>query len=102
MSKIYYRAIPYIKKDVLLALECGVDGLIVEDTHFEQAIKLARVEVFKDNNFSLMSMQSKQDEEIIATGTLTGKKFIIAHGWEINWRALPILCWKYKTLPRQN
>ncbi len=83
MPKIYYRSIPYVKEDIVLALESGIDGLIVEEKHVEKTSQLARIDVISDKNYPLVQMNNKADEEEICARLLNGEKIIVAEGWEI-------------------
>ncbi len=83
MPKIYYRSVPYVKEDITLALESGIDGLIVEEQYIEKTKQLAIIEVIADKNFPLVKMQKKKDEEEICKRLLDNENLIIADGWEI-------------------
>ncbi len=50
MRSVFYKAIPYHKEEVALALESGVDGLIVPDFMVESAQGLARCTVFAETD----------------------------------------------------
>lgn len=63
MRRIYFKAIPYIKEEVTLALEAGVDGLIVPDAMAESAGSLARVEIFPQSRVRFIALEAKEDEE---------------------------------------
>ncbi len=83
MPKIYYRSVPYVKEDITLALESGIDGLIVEKQYIEKTKQLAIIDVIAEDKFPLVSMQKKKDEEEICQRLLNGENLIIANGWEI-------------------
>ncbi len=83
MSKIYYRCVPFIKESITFALESGVDAIIVEKNHIEQTKSLAKIEVYAADDFELMVMNNKEDEEEICTKLLQNKNVIIKKGWEI-------------------
>lgn len=63
MRRVYYRSIPYVIEDITLALESGVDGLIVPDNKVAAAKGLARGAVFGESDVSLVTLNSKADEE---------------------------------------
>ena len=63
MRRVFYRSIPYCHEDVTLALESGVDGLIVPDDNAEGARGLARITVFGESAVSAISLRTKADEE---------------------------------------
>ncbi len=83
MPKIYYRSIPYVKEDILFALESGIDGLIVEEKYLEKTAQLARIDVISDKNFPLVKMQNKKDEESILSCLQKSENLVIANPWEI-------------------
>ncbi len=83
MSKIYYKSIPYVKEDVIYAIESGVNALIVEEAHIEEIKSLARVEVYALSDFTHFQLTNKEDEKAISNSLLNNEKLIIQHGWEI-------------------
>ncbi len=83
MPKIYYRSVPFIKEDVTLALESGVDAIIVDEQHVEITTSLARIDVFSANDYPLIEMKNKEDEEAICDKLLNGESVILAEGYEI-------------------
>ncbi len=83
MSKIYYRSIPYVKEDITLAIESGIDGIIVEEEYITKIKQLARIEVFSDKDFPLVHLVNKEKEKEISTRLLAGENLVIAKGWEI-------------------
>ncbi len=81
--KIYYKSVPFRKNDVTLALESGVDGLIVPAENTESVSRLARTEVFREEDMPSFSMSSKADEEKIRDLLLAGRTAVLARGWEV-------------------
>ena len=81
--KIYYKSVPFRKSDVTLALESGVDGIIVPAENEESVSRLARTEVFSEDAMPSLSMSSKADEEKIRGLLLAGKAAVLARGWEV-------------------
>lgn len=63
MRRIYYRSIPYVIEDITLALESGVDGLIVPDNKTAAARSLARCAVFGETDVDRVTLTAKADEE---------------------------------------
>ncbi len=83
MSKIYYKSVPFSKEDITLALESGVDGLIVPRETVDSTASLARVEVYSDIEMPSVAMNEKKDEEEICVRLIAGERVVLAKGWEI-------------------
>lgn len=91
MRRIYFKAIPYKKDEITLALESGVDGLIVPDAMVESAASLARVDVFPLSRVRFITLESKEDEEEAARlAAMQADKregapslVVLGAGWEI-------------------
>lgn len=63
MRTVLYKAVPWNKEDVLLALESGVDGLICPDGEKAAASALARCTVLGESEVAFITLTSKSDEE---------------------------------------
>ena len=63
MRTVLYKAAPWNKEDVLLALESGVDGLICPDKEAAAAATLARCAVLPESEVAFVKLASKSDEE---------------------------------------
>lgn len=83
MSRIYFHCMPFDKKLVTLALESGVDGIIVPREHTGLVSGLARCQVWADEDTPLVSLQSKSDEESVAARIKNGENVVLASGWEV-------------------
>ena len=92
MRRLFYKALPFVKEEVTLALESGVDGLIVPDAEAAAARKLARCAVLPESAAIFVTLAAKQDEERAAdlvreasTGSGGGSPGIVAltRGWEV-------------------
>ena len=96
MRRVYYRSTPYVIEDITLALESGVDGLIVPDHKVSAAKSLARCEVFGEADVDRVTLAGKEDEEKAAalvraaqSGNQPGDRsgtarlVVLARGWEI-------------------
>lgn len=83
MSRIYFRCVPFDKSAVTLALESGVDGVIVPADKVELVSGLARNEVWADEDAPLVQINSKADEEAVLERLCKGEKAILADGWEV-------------------
>ena len=91
MRRILFKALPYAKDEVTLALESGVDGLIVPDAEREAAKKLARCDVYAESAVAFVALACKNDEERAADlvhAAANGKKsapqlVALCRGWEV-------------------
>lgn len=83
MAAVYFRCVPFDKSAVTLALESGVDGVIVPGDQVDAVAGLSRCEVWADDAAPLKPVQSKSDEEAVLALLRQGQKAILAEGWEI-------------------
>ncbi len=81
--KIYFKSVPFNKSDVTLALESGVDGVIVSADNVESVAELSRTPVLDEKDMPSITMESKADEESIRDQLLAGRQVVLAQGWEI-------------------
>ncbi|MDL2267062.1 3-dehydroquinate synthase II family protein [Desulfovibrio sp. OttesenSCG-928-G15] len=59
---VYFKAVPYVKNEVTLALESGVDGIIAPDEHVREVASLARCDVLAQSRVFLHTLTRKEDE----------------------------------------
>ncbi|MDY7001673.1 MAG: 3-dehydroquinate synthase II family protein, partial [Thermodesulfobacteriota bacterium] len=83
MKQILVKAIPFDKKLVTLALESGVDGIVVEKKYVDKVKSLGRTKVFTPEDFTCLSLGCKADEEKAVSGLKSGEKVLLSLGWEI-------------------
>ncbi len=83
MPKIWYKSVPFVKNDVTLALESGVDGLIVPKDEVKGVQGLARCEVVAEDHMPTLKISQKQDEENFVKKLKNGEKIVLASGFEI-------------------
>lgn len=83
MKKIWFKAVPFDKKLVTLALESGVDALVAEDADAAAIKSLGRVEVVSPSALARVELSSKSDEEEAARLMKEGRDVVLARGWEI-------------------
>lgn len=83
MARIYFRSVPFSKNDVTLALESGVDGVIVPEEQVNLVSGLARCEVLPDENLRILPINSKEDEQAFIERLGKGEDIALAEGWEI-------------------
>ena len=83
MSRIYFNCVPFDKGDVTLALESGVDGVIVPREHMEQVAGLSRCPVWAAEDVATMALNVKADEEAVLERLHKGERVVLARGWEV-------------------
>lgn len=83
MRAVCFRAIPFIKEDVLLALESGVTGLLVPGSEAALASSLARCEVTAAEDAVSITLAGRADEDRAAAAMQAGKLVVLERGWEI-------------------
>ncbi len=83
MPKIWYKSVPFVKEDVTLALESGVDGLIVPKAEVESVQGLARCEVVAHEDMPSIAINNKEDEENFVSKLNKGENITLAAGFEI-------------------
>ncbi|MBQ4492159.1 MAG: 3-dehydroquinate synthase II family protein [Deltaproteobacteria bacterium] len=83
MSKLYFASVPFVKEQVTLALESGVDGLVVPREQVRLAQGLARCEVLACEDLSPVTLAAKSDEEEAARRLKAGETVLLSRGWEV-------------------
>ena len=83
MRTVLFKALPYNKEEVTLALESGVDGLIVPAEHVASASSLARCTVLAAEDMASIRLTAKSDEDTAAQAMAAGRMVVLEHGWEI-------------------
>lgn len=83
MSRIYFRCVPFDKNLVTLALEAGVDGVIVPAEHAPMVSGLSRCEVWTDEETPFLAVESKDHEREALDRMRKGEKVVLANGWEV-------------------
>lgn len=83
MRNIFFRSIPFRKEDATLALESGVDGVIVPDEQVESVAALARCRVLVPDEMPVVALHAKEDEETALARLQAGEDVVLARGWEI-------------------
>ncbi|MBU1229120.1 MAG: 3-dehydroquinate synthase II family protein [Proteobacteria bacterium] len=83
MKKIIFKAIPFQKKLVTLALESGVDAILTEAAKADAVRALGRVEVLTPEDLPTLPLASKADEEAAVALLRTGQAVALEKGWEI-------------------
>ncbi len=83
MMEVWFKASPFNKMHVTLALESGVDGLVVDEKDKEKVLSLGRTQVLSPKEFSTVTIAAKENEEEAVTGLKQGKKVLLTKDWEI-------------------
>ena len=83
MRRIYVKSIPFDRDNVTLALESGVDGVIVDAAHVAGVAGLARCDARDAASMPVISLNAKADEEEAARRLAAGEDVVLARGWEI-------------------
>lgn len=83
MALLYFRSVPYNKSDVTLALESGVDGIIVPKENVAGVSSLARCSVLADEETPFAKIETKADEEAALARMKQGENVVLARGWEV-------------------
>ncbi|NJB68258.1 3-dehydroquinate synthase II [Desulfobaculum xiamenense] len=83
MKKIFVQAVPFDKHLVTLALESGVDGVIVDPADRDKVATLARTEVLGTDAFTYVTLGGKDDEKTAAEALAAGGRVVLREGWEI-------------------
>ena len=83
MSRVYFRCEPFDKGAVTLALESGVDGVIVPREQVEAVARLARCTVWAAEETPAVALTVKADEEAALARLQAGERLVLARGWEV-------------------
>ena len=83
MARIYFKCVPFSKEQVTLALESGVDGVIVPRDTVESVAHLSRCPVLAAEDVPSVSLNEKADEEAVLQRLRNGESVALARGWEI-------------------
>lgn len=83
MKEIWFKAVPFDKKLVTLALESGVDGIIVDKTKKKDVAALGRTNVISPEDLTDVCLNAKDDEERAVGCLRDGQKVVLSTGWEI-------------------
>lgn len=83
MRAILFKSVPFRKEDVTLALESGVDGLIVPREQVTSVAQLARCAVLAAEDITTIALTAKADEVEAVDRLHAGETVVLARGWEI-------------------
>ncbi|MFW5730938.1 MAG: 3-dehydroquinate synthase II [Desulfonatronovibrionaceae bacterium] len=82
-KQIYFKAVPFNKPMITLALESGVDGIIAEKKDLEKIAALGRTHALDISELEFMEISSKPDEERAVELIQSGKKVVLNRNVEI-------------------
>jgi 3-dehydroquinate synthase II len=83
MKTIVFKALPFDKKLVTLALESGVDAVLTSADKVEAVRALGRVQVLTPEDLPVVALAAKSDEEEAVRRLKAGERVVLAKGWEI-------------------
>nr|WP_321512760.1 3-dehydroquinate synthase II family protein [uncultured Pseudodesulfovibrio sp.] len=83
MKKVIFKSVPFDKNLVTLALESGVDAVMVEKDHVKAVQSLGRVTVITPEDMPVVELTKKADEDVAIKGIRDGKDVVLKKGWEI-------------------
>lgn len=83
MKNVIFSGIPFDKGEITLALESGVDAIIVESEHVASVQALSKIPVLAAEEQPFVKLDSKSDEEEAVRLLAQGRNVILREGWEI-------------------
>ncbi|MEF2146474.1 MAG: 3-dehydroquinate synthase II family protein [Desulfovibrionaceae bacterium] len=83
MKNIVFKAIPFDKHLLTLALESGVDAVLVEPGREADVLALGRVDVRTEEDMPRVEILEKADEEEAVRRMQAGERVVLAKGWEV-------------------
>lgn len=83
MKKVIFKSVPFDKKLVTLALESGVDAIMVEKDHVAAVEALSKVKTVTPEDMPVVELTKKADEDVAVKGIKAGKDMVLKKGWEI-------------------
>ncbi|MEZ0574598.1 3-dehydroquinate synthase II family protein [Halodesulfovibrio aestuarii] len=83
MKKVLFASVPFNKDHVTLALESGVDGIIVPEKEMAGVASLSLCTVLAAESMPVITLTEKSVEEEAVERLKKGEQVIIGHGWEI-------------------
>jgi len=83
MKKVIFKSVPFDKNLITLALESGVDAIMVEKDQVKAVEALGRVTVITPEDMPVVELTKKSDEDIAIAGINKGDNVVLKKGWEI-------------------
>ena len=83
MKQIIFKAIPFDKTLLTIALESGVDAILAEKDQVASIQALSKIAVITPDEMPVVELTQKADEEAVVTRIQRGEQIILKKGWEI-------------------
>jgi 3-dehydroquinate synthase II len=83
MPIVLFKSLPFRKKDVTLALEAGVDGIVAPRGHLAQIERLACCMTIAEEDMPCLALQGKTDENLALSRMQAGERVVLSRGWEV-------------------
>ncbi|MCJ2164586.1 MULTISPECIES: 3-dehydroquinate synthase II family protein [unclassified Pseudodesulfovibrio] len=83
MKKVIFKSVPFDKNLITLALESGVDAVMVEKDQVKGVQALGRVTVITPEDMPVVELTKKADEDVAVKGIQAGNNVVLKKGWEI-------------------
>ena len=83
MKKVVFKSVPFDKSLVTLALESGVDAVMVEREQVRAVESLGRVQVLTPEDMPVVELRRKADEAAAVEAIRQGRDVVLKKGWEI-------------------
>lgn len=83
MKKVIFKSVPFDKKLVTLALESGVDAIMVEKDQVAAVQALSKIATVTPEDMPVVELTKKSDEDVAVKGIQAGKDVVLKKGWEI-------------------
>ncbi|MBG0791175.1 MAG: 3-dehydroquinate synthase II family protein [Desulfovibrionaceae bacterium] len=83
MKQVIFKSVPFDKKLVTLALESGVDAVMVEKDHVAAVEALSKIRTLTPEDMPVVKLAGKADEETAVKSIKAGKDVVLGKGWEI-------------------
>lgn len=83
MKNVIFKSVPFDKVLVTLALESGVDAVMVEKDKVADVRALGRVKVITPEDMDVVELTEKADEDVAVKAVKAGRDVVLKKGWEI-------------------
>jgi len=83
MPIVLFKSLPFRKKDVTLALESGVDGIVTPREHLAQVQRLACCTVIAEEDMPSLALHVKEDETLALSRMKAGERLVLSRGWQV-------------------
>ena len=83
MKKVIFKSVPFDKKLVTLALESGVDAVMVDKDHVAAVKALSKIKTLTPDDMVTVELTKKADEDVAVKAAKAGRDVVLKKGWEI-------------------